>query len=172
MSTLAPTGSFAAPLSKLRRMVSLSKTFQDATGTTNAVDAEKRVFLKDVSQGQQPRPYCMLQPGDNHGAGLLSGGAQNFLVPRGTSMLYLTLDPNPLYQADPMSEELEACNFFGSVHDDVICMSGADDPGRAESHLGITRTQLVAFAQVPEDLWQTLGRFYFATYAVDWGTLL
>ena len=161
-------GSFALPAEKLRRMIAASPTFQAATRTTNPDDAEALVFMKSAI-GDTPRPYAVISPGQKHSFSQIAGDA--FLRASGGLFLYLTMDTNGENFDDAIAAEFAAASFFGSVIDDVMALSRADDPSSPfdESHLSIVNADLGDFSANPEDDWQSLGRFHYAAYLIEWG---
>lgn len=169
----APTisGSLALPALKLRRMVELSPTWQQAIdGTDRPVDAPYRVWLRDVV-GEVARPFAVVSIGGVHAYTLQYGGDQNYLRPSGQLFLFLTIDSPPEYNDDRVSAEFYASSILGSVIDDVVSLSAADDPGSEDgtSHLMITAARLEQFGENPEEHWQSLGRFFYMGYTFDWG---
>lgn len=149
-------------------MVASSPTFQAATGTTNFDDTEALVFMKSAI-GDTPRPYAVVSPGQKHSYSQIAG--DSFLRASGGLFLYLTMDTNGENFDDAIAAEFAAASFFGSVVDDIANLSRADDPSSPynESHLSIVGIELGDFSANPEDDWQSLGRFHYAAYMIEWG---
>lgn len=155
---------------KLKRMFSLSTTFQFEAGGSPAV-AESHIYFGTVpdlqNQSAYPRPLIVLgfEDGIFH---LIGGGDQNQLR-QGGLLRYWIIRNTAI--ADPSAAELDAIEFFSNVLTQVSEMSNADDTGSpfGESHLSIVRIDNDDFGLCPEDLWTTLGKFYGISGVVIWG---
>lgn len=159
---VAPAGTLSEPASLLRAMVAASATFQTAVGASSATLALPHVLLRDALPGDR-RPYCTINPGQKHGYSLVAGGAQNQLRPHGSLFLFLTIDTPPEHYLDRTQADYYAANFFGQVIDNVMAVAGADNS------LSITGSELLGWDETPEDDWNSLGRFYYAYYHIEWG---
>lgn len=165
------SGSLCVPAHKLRRMVELSPAWQDAIRETDRPpDAPNRVWLRDVI-GTVARPFAVVSVGAVHQLLLQFGGGRNYLRPNGQLFLFMTVDTSPLFYEDRVAAEFEAASLFGRVVDDVAELSAADDTESEDmtSHLAITSIELQQFGEVPEENWQSLGRWFFCGYTVNWG---
>lgn len=162
--------SLALAAQKLRRMVSLSATFQSATGTLTDTDAAAFV-LEKLAGAQTVRPYAVVSFDEHYGHKLIAGGVQNQLRPFGSLLLYLTRDTDVNYYDDAISAGNTAMNFFGGVLDDVVALAAADDPGSADgtSHLAVTNTEMIDFNETAPETWNSLGRWFYGVFRVDWG---
>ena len=171
MSAVPVAGSFAVPALKLRRMVALSPTWKQAiAGLPSKPEAPDRVWLKNAL-GIEPRPLAVVSLGDEHSHYLIAGGDHNHLRPRGSLVLYLSIDTPPEFYEDAVSAEFFAGSFFGQVIDDVVAISAADDPDSEDgtSHLSIVGTRLQDFDETAYQDANSLSRFYWAAYAIAWG---
>lgn len=166
--TIEPRGSFATPMNKLARMVSLSREFQLGRGVDHESQARKFVYFRDVWESID-RPFAIVRVGDDHGFSNFAGGGRNLLLPRGSVGLYLCQDSHPLAEEDPNQAEIHAANFFGCVIDQVAERAGADDPASETAHLDIRRITLQTFGEVPDEYWSSLGRFFYSFWIIDWG---
>lgn len=157
----------AVAAEKLARMVALSPTFRGELSPEAAAARIHRRFL----HGAPARPAAAIGQADAHSLELIAGGAQNHLRESGQLVLYLTRDTPPEFHDDPLGAEADAANWFGAVARDVAALSAADDPTSpwGESHLAIVRMQRQALFENDEEDWNSLGRFFFTLYAVDWG---
>lgn len=169
MNLPTPKGSFALPMTQLRTMVSLSKEFQHQTNTDTATDALRHISFTRVGEDKKTRPFACILLGDSHNYQQVSGGNQNFLIPDGNVGLYMTKDTNPLYQLDLDSATIDVANFFGTVVDEVVALSGKDNPQSDISHLPITRGGLAIFNDSGEEEQESVGDFFFFVYLFDWG---
>lgn len=169
MSLPTPKGSFALPMTQLRTMVSLSKEFQKQTKSDTSTDALKHVSMTRVGEEQRTRPFACILLGDSHNYQQISGGDANFLIPDGNIGLYMTKDTDPLYQEDLDSAVIDAANFFGTVLDEVVELSGKDNPHADVSHLPITSVSLAMFSDSGDEEQNSIGDFFFAVYLLTWG---
>ena len=162
-----PVSAIAIATEKLARMVALSETF--AAGRTYP-EARARVFRKNVI-GLESRPFAVISPGEKHAFSLIAGGSQNHLRASGSLFLYLTRDTPEDFYNDSVAAEDDAANWFGLIAEQIAALSAADDPESFDgtSHLSIVSIERVIFDETPEDHWNSLGRFYFAGYSLDWG---
>ena len=163
-----PDSSLKLAARKLARMASLSETFRDGVSVDFAAD--HMIFRRNVI-GAEKRPYAIISPGDAHTLTLVGGGEQNQLRPSGSLFLYLAQDtPTHLYN-DNVAAEDEMSNYFGAIIEEIADLAAADDTGSEDgtSHLAIVRMTRVAFDESDEKNWNSLGRFYFAGYLVEWG---
>jgi len=161
----------ALPAQKLRRMVALSPAWQEAIrGMERPLEAPDRVFLRDAL-GEYDRPLAVVSPGATHGYQLAYGGEQNYLRPNGQLFLFITVNTPQEYYDDRPAGEFYASSLFGSVMDDVASLAAADDPQSDDgtSHLMITTIQLQGWGENPEENWQSLGRFFYSGWTLDWG---
>ena len=162
-------GSFAAPALSLRRMVAASATFQRDLFVNNSLDAAERVFLRNVL-GTERRPYATIEPGPRHEFNLIAGGQQNDLRPSGSLFLYLARDSSIPTSDDLIESAFENASVFGQIIDEIACKAAGEDPLDAEfSYLPIVRIQMLAFDETPQECWQSLGRYWYAAYNVEWG---
>jgi hypothetical protein len=154
---------------KLRRMLSLSPTFQAAIGAADAPTALLRTAFKELS-GTEPRPYGVVSSGEKLIYKQIAAGNQVVLQAQGSLFLYLARDVDPQDYDDDVQAELQAISFFGQVIDDIALLSAADDPDSADgtSHLSITNISLTNFGGNPEETWASLGRYLAAGFDVDW----
>ena len=169
MNFPTPKGSFALPMTQLRTMVSLSKEFQQQTGTDTATDALNHISFTRVGEDKKTRPFACIMLGNAHNYQQFSGGDQNFLIPDGNVGLYMTKDTNPLYQFDLDAATIDAANFFGVVIDDVTAISGKDNPHSDISHLPISSSNLLEFSDSSDEESETIGDFFFVVYLLTWG---
>jgi hypothetical protein len=156
---------------KLQRMVALSANWQAAIGTADVPTATAAVHLKDVT-ADVPRPHAIVSPGEKLIYKPIAGGNQIVLSADGSLFLYLAIDVDAVNLADDLQAEYAAISFFGQVCDDVAALSAADDPGSADgtSHLAIVGIAMRGFYSNPEEEWQSLGRFFFAGFDVEWSS--
>lgn len=171
MPAPAILGSMALPALKLRRMVELSQSWQDAIrGMEKPTESPNRVFLRDAF-GEYARPIAVISPGTIHSYQLSSGGDQNYFRQNGQLALFLAVDTPQEYYEDRPAAEFHATSIFGSVIDDIASIAGADDTASEDgtSHLSITSIQLQSWGENPEENWKSLGRFFYCLYTVDWG---
>ena len=169
MSFPTPKGSFALPIVQLRTMVSLSKEFQAETNTDTATDALKHISFTRNDEDKIARPFACIMLGDSHNYQQDSGGDANFLIPDGNVGLYLTKDTNPLYKFDLDAAVIDAANFFGTVIDDVVAISGKDNPHSDVSHLPINSGHLDQFSDSSDEDTDGIGEFFYAVYLLNWG---
>lgn len=169
MSFPTPRGSFAIPMVQLRTMVSLSKEFQKQTNSDTANDALKHIGLTRVGEDKRPRPFACILLGDSHNYRQISGGDANFLIPDGNVGLYMTKNTDPLYRDDLDSATIDAANFFGSVTDELMELSGKDNPQSEFSHLPITNATLAVFGDSSDEEQNSIGDFFYCVYLVTWG---
>ena len=160
-----PRSAIARAADKLCRMVALSETF---AGNLSYPDALARVHRRDAS-ADTDRPLAVVSPGDKHDFELIAGGSQNHLRASGSLFLYLARDTQRHVLHDRVLAEEDAANWFGSVIEQVAELSGCDDPESEDSHLSIVRISRTLFDECDEDHWNSLGRFYFAAYLIEWG---
>lgn len=160
-------------LVKLRRMVSLSGTFQAALGLTGtsaekAAKALDHIFLKSAIGDDVTRPYAVVSAGEQFQWRSIASFS---LWPSGSIGLYLTVDSNSAYQGDQASRDLDAFNFISGVEEDVADLADADDTGSAfgESHLNIRNMSIIGWGENPREEWETDGQFYEAGITVEWG---
>lgn len=163
-----PSGSFAEPAEKLRKMVALSDTFRMLTDTSSLAQALERVFLRE-SRDTDVRPFAVITTGEQHSYRLIGGGEQNWLRPSGSLLMFVEMDTPVAYQNDVTQADLWASTLFGRIADDVAALAGQDDRTGETSHLSITGMQLVEFMETPEEHWKSLGRYFYAVYSVQWG---
>lgn len=164
-------GSFAVPAQKLKKMVGLSPTWRRfGAAVQRAPEAPDGIWLKSVPD-EQPRPIAGISPGAQHNYKLIGGGSGNVLRPDGSLFLYLAIDTPVEFYDDPVQAEFFAASVFGQVIDEVALLAGDDDPQTEDGtgHLAITDIQMILFGESPEESWQSLGRFYMATYHIAWG---
>ena len=162
---------------KLRRMVSLSATFQSARGVDGGTDEENAaaalefVFLKSLVGNQPSRPFAVVSMGESFDWAVVSGGDANHLRPSGSLFLFLTVDTDPQFLEDRVSAEWTAWDFFSGVIEDIAVLANADDPGSEfeESHLSIVGISLVGWGENDRDEWKSQGRFYEAGILIRWG---
>lgn len=161
-------------LEKLGRMFSLSTTFQNETGGSEA-SAITHVYygVPDGFQDQAtcPRPLVMLSVDDRIDR-FMSGGDRNYL--RANGKLALTLIRNVQTSSPNSSAEyLNQLKWMSQVLSEVAGLSAVDDTASpyspAESHLAIARMDLDAFGLVNEELATTLVQFYGMEATVYWG---
>lgn len=169
MSFPTPKGSLAKPLIQLRTMASLSKEFQKQTNSDTANDALKHISFTRVGEDKRGRPFACVLLGESHGGRQISGGGRNFLIPEGDVGLYMTIDTNPLYKFDLDAATIDAANFFGTVADEIVDLSGADNSQSDESHLPITQHRLAQFGDSGPEESNSIGDFFFSVYLFDWG---
>jgi len=169
MSLPTPKGSFALPITQLRTMVSLSKEFQKQTNSDTATDALKSISFTRVGEDKRTRPFACVLLGDSHNFDQISGGDANFLIPDGNVGLYMTRNTNPLYQFDLDAATIDAANFFGTVIDEIVELSGKDNPREDVSHLPITSVSLALFADSGDEEQNSIGDFFFVVYLLTWG---
>ena len=169
MNLPIPKGSFALPMTQLRTMVSLSKEFQKVTNSDTATDALKHISFTRVGEKERTRPFACVMLGESHNYQQDSGGDANFLQPSGDVGLYLTKDTNPLYQFDLDAATIDAANFFGSVIDEVVEISGKDNPQSDISHLPISSVNLALFSDSGDEDTDSIGDFFYAVYLLTWG---
>ncbi len=166
MSFPVPKGSFALPMTQLRTMVSLSEEFQKQTNSDTATDALKHVSL--TRKAEKTRPFACIMLGDSHSYSFGSGGDANHLDPSGNVGLYMTKDTNPLYRDDLDLASVDVANFFGTVIDEVVALSGKDNPHADISHLPITDVSLAVFSDSGDDEQTSIGDFFYAVYLLSW----
>lgn len=167
MSLPVPKGSFALPMTQLRTMVSLSKEFKKQTNSDTATDALDHIAF--TREAEKTRPFACILLGDSHNYQQISGGDANFLIPDGNIGLYMTKNTNPLYKFDLDSASLDAANFFGTVIDEIVELSGQDNSQDDISHLPITSVNLALFADSGDEEKNSIGDFFFAVYLLNWG---
>jgi hypothetical protein len=166
----------AVNAAKLRRMVALSATFQQALGideeteAENAASALEKVYLKSYV-GRVPRPIAVVSMGESFDWSVVSGGDAYHLRPSGSLFLYLAIDTDARYVEDRVSAEWTAWDFFSGVLEDVAALSCADDADSEfdESHLPITRISVVGWGENPREQWNSDGRYYEAGILMNWG---
>lgn len=149
-------------------MLARCPSWQAGVAAETPDDAAERIFLKDAV-GTERRPLAVIAPGQGHEYNLIAGGAQNWLRASGSLFLYLARDNEAPYLDDNLEAEFAAANFFGQVIDELAERSGADYGDTELTHLSITRIALLDFGETPEEQWQSVGRFWFAAYSLDWG---
>lgn len=164
-----PRGSFALPMVQLRTMVSLSEEFQVQTNSDHAKDALKSIGFTRVGEDKKPRPFACVLLGDSHNYRQDSGGDANFLIPDGNIGLYMTMDTNPLYRDDVDAATIDAANFFGTVIDQVVALSGQDNPQAEMSHLPVTNVTLAMFGDSGDEEQNSIGDFFYSVYMLTWG---
>ena len=155
---------------KLRRMLSLSATFQAAVGFTgDAASTLQRIGFKQLA-GTEPRPYGIISSGEKLQYKQIAGGNQIVLNSSGSLFLYLAQDIDPENFDDDVAAEMNAVSFFGQVIDEIAALSAVDDTGSADgtSHLSIVSITMSTFAGNAEDTWKSMGRFLFAGFDVEW----
>lgn len=165
---ITPNGSCATPLYLLRRMGSLSATFQAAIGGNTAALALTRIFLKEAD-GKEPRP-CMVISTDGGAWQQVAGGSQNQLRPSGVLFVWLAMDLD--IGLSPSDAMLEYANFHGGVGDDLAALSGQDqtaDSTVPESHLAITRMHDIPPSEAPKEFWPAGKRFMWSAWIIQWG---
>jgi hypothetical protein len=174
---VTPVGSLSLPAAKLRRMVSLSASFQSEISTVHGVPATPAgvlpwIFMRRVVS-TTPRPYACITIGDQHRYSLVAGGDQNYLRAAGGLYLFLAIPTNPLYFTDPVQAELDACNWFGEVVDEIVEIAAQDDTSSSDGtgHLAIVRVDLIipTLGENPEEEWQDVGRFFSGLWSLHWG---
>ncbi|QDU82676.1 hypothetical protein Pla110_44370 [Polystyrenella longa] len=168
MSTTDLTGPFAIAVAKLRRMLSLSTTFQLARGVVNEQDALSFIHTRDYRMNPE-RPLGIVHPGSTFGYQKVSGGAQYQLQPHGVVELYLSIDVPAEYQNDEIQADLFAADYFSNIITDIAALSAAEDPESDTSHLDITNADLSFYACTDKEDWPTIGQFYFAYILFQWG---
>jgi hypothetical protein len=164
-------GSLATPALKLRRMVALSGNWQAAIEhVPRKPEAPDAVWL-NAALGVEPRPFAVISPGESHGYDLIAGGDHNYMRARGSLSLFMTVDTPEEYWQDQVQAEFYAASLFGSVMDDVMSISAADDEVSEDgtSHLSIISADMQLFGETSKEDWNSLGRFYFCAYAIMWG---
>lgn len=168
--SVTPSGSVAVPIYLLRRMVSLSTTFQTATGAASATLALNHIYLHEAT-GDETRP-CAVVNGDDTSYELSAGGDQNQLRAKGSLFLWLAQDTLSEHYEDNASAVLRFANYAGGVADDVIAIAGQDQTADATitgSHLSITGMQMLAMSEIPREMWPEVGRFWWCAWQVTWG---
>jgi hypothetical protein len=169
MTLLEVRGSLSIPVTKVIRMLSLSSEFQIQCGVDTADDALRNISVTRRDQDRIQRPFACVNVGDSHTYRQFSGGSKNHLTPGGAIGLFMTMDTNPEYRMDLDSASLEAGNFFGSVMDDIVALSGEDDPDALESHLPIKNVERTAFTNSEDGEEDVIGSFFWTVYQLDWG---
>lgn len=156
------------PLYLLRRMGSLSATFQAVTESASAAEALTHIFLKEA-EGTEPRP-CMVISTDGGRFHQIAGGDQNQLRPSGVLFVWLGLDvPVDLSQSDAA---LMMANFHGGVGDDIAALSGVDQTADSvvpDSHLAITSMHDIPPSEAPRQFWNPGTRLMWSAWLVQWG---
>lgn len=171
MPLLTAQSTIALAASKMRRMVGLSPTWQEAiAGLLLPDEAPANVWLRNVI-GTVPRPFGVVGPGQLSSYELVAGGDQNYFRESGGVQLYLACDTPPEFREDDLQAEHFAANFFGLVMADVMSLAAADDPDSEDgtSHLMLTGSQHRIFDRVDERKRQSLGDFYFSVWDIPWG---
>ena len=72
---------------KLRRMVSLSPTFQAAVGVDNPTDALDSIYIEGADENAT-RPFASILPGTQGRYRVVSSGSRNFMMPGGSLLVY------------------------------------------------------------------------------------
>lgn len=169
-----PTSSAGIAIAQLRRMVSLSATFQTAMGVASAAAAVAYILL-----GRQ-QFTSLPSAGANGGAcvwyaetpielQLQSGGDSLHLFPTGHLIVQLIY---PLSSGDSTEDRyMKGIDFCGNVSADVTTLSGSADTESAfgENHLDVKNLapEYMAPADVRHDA--SRGLLFFAKLHVDWG---
>lgn len=168
--SVTPSGCVSMPLYLLRRMVSVSSTFQTAVGVATSTLALDHIYLHEaLSPSARP---CAVINELGTSFQLIAGGGQNQLRPRGDLFLWLARDTPANYYDDPDNALLDYMNFAGGVIDDIVNISGADqtaDSSVPESQLAITAVSLEDASETPREVWKGPGRFWWSAWRITWG---
>ena len=114
---------------QLRRMLSLSNTFQGETGGTAALSAQHVYFgsVPDLqNQTTCPRPLAVIGFEDGIFT-VIAGGDQTHLRQRGMLRYWIVRNSD----SDDVSQaELNAMDFFSNTLTDIAALAGAEEQGR------------------------------------------
>lgn len=158
------------PIYLLRRMVSLSSTFQTLVGATTAAQAIEHIYCKDTD-GTERRPCAVIMHGRT-GYSLTAGGMQNQLRPSGSVYLWLFVDRDEDDIDNNADGILRFGNVAGGVTDDVVNLAGVDqttDTTVTGSHLQITSVSSVDIGETHPELRDSMGWFWWAEIVFEWG---
>ncbi len=165
-----PNDSTGMALEKLRRMVSLSSTFQTELGVGSAAAALPFIFTQDKFRGKA-RPLAVVFIESDFQATKVADGAANFLLPKGGVQLYLARDTPTQFWDDEIQGEIDAEDYMSNVHFDIMQLAGADDLGSADAfgHLNINGSTRELFTETDQKVWNSEGHFYYAVYKFEVG---
>lgn len=165
-----PTSPPAIAIAQLRRMVSLSATFQAGMAVASATLALPFILMGRQAYANLPSGggliYLAETPADFP---LSSGGDQLHLTVTGKLILQLIY---PLSSSDSATDRyLKGVDFVANVATDVKALSGAEDTGTAfgQNHLDITHISAEYMAPGNVQYDASRGLLFLAKLHVDWG---
>lgn len=162
------SGAKGLAITKLRRMLSLSDALQTKTGLSES-ELLERVYLRSAPVDAQ-MPFAVIGSSPLRWV-VPSGGDQNHMRPSGVLMLMIQCEPDESQDSE-IDQRHEAEDFLDSVIADVAGLSAADDASSEDgtSHLAINNIEPDGpMMEVPEETAGATGRFYWATWTIDWG---
>jgi hypothetical protein len=174
---LQSVGSMGVACDKLARMVALSTAFQTTTQSANYAQARAEYVHRRNVIGTEAavRPLAIVSQLEGHQFELIAGGERNHFIQSGDLSLWLAIDTPTEYYSDNVLAETYADNFFTPVVTEVAALANADDADTAnqvvsgEGHLDIRRISRIMFAENNRENWESIGRFWLAMYAIEWG---
>ena len=165
------SGPVSLPIYLLRRMISLSPTFQALVGASTAAQALGHIYCKDV-EGTERRPCVVLWP-DGGSFDLIAGGMQNQLRGRGQLWMWLAMDTHEDDFNDNTAAMFRFGNLHGNIGQEIADLSAADqtaDTAVPGSHLQITTMTDEGIAETDETEWEAgIGRYWAGVWRINWG---
>lgn len=167
---ITPTKPLNLPLSGLRRMVSLSPTFQsraEASGRTleeRALSSLHRIHYENIPAANARWPLAIVGFGDTYICERTAVGEANFLSDSGTLSLSLEDLTPASYAEDCGLAMLDFTNWVGGVLEDILALSGVED------HLSITRIEVGR----PQRSYPEKGRdldFHYVDIKIHWSMI-
>lgn len=170
-----PTSAPGIALAQLRRMLSLSETFQAGLELVDESDALTCILIGRHPFSNLPSGgaciYLAEQPVEYD---LQAGGEQLWLHPTGSIVLQLVLlqEKDPIWDAASIEDRyLAGVDFVINVAKDVATLSDAEDADTEfdRNHLAITK--VAAEYTAPSDIRYDSSRrpMFLAKLHVDWG---
>lgn len=182
MSSPWPNSPMLTAIRKVRKMVALSSALQTRAGITYATALASRVWTEYVptidelvrDTGNEfsdapVMPWAAIWP-MQVGTFAVSGGARVWTSPNGGIHLYLACQPLTTLATWNDKRE-EAVGFLDQWFQDVIALSGADDPTTDDGmgHLTITHSESVIIDHAPFKSRESTGDFYYQSYQLKYG---
>lgn len=170
MQAVAPISRLANELADLKRLVAHSPAFQARCGVAgNSELAAQRVIQGELAANaydldaiHAARPFALIMRPAGACWMQYAGGDQIYLRRRGNLWLYLC--DNSRF-TDAEDDFVDACNFFGSVEEDLADLAGRD------TWLPIQSIEMSGAPQRPslEKRAGDDGAYWQCWYSIEWG---
>lgn len=142
MPTLQPTTILSKPLVLAAYLVAASAKFQELCACANAEEARQRVYYDEASdKDDAPRPRAIACWAEDYS---ITRQARNSWDHTGTIVLSIELRPDQTYLGSLPDEQIDMCNKFGLILEQMRDVAGQGTSITDHTHLNVNQFSVLA----------------------------